>query len=216
MQTRPIRSLAATMILALVCVAPAGCGDDDEPIPPLTAPEDSAVPELEQESGQAPPSEKPSGPAESGSDDPRQTELERGAERTVRRFISALDAGDGTAACALLADGALEALELPEPRGDCASSLSASIGFRDPRGLPVWQSAELTQLRFQRLGREAATAIATVATEFADREQVSIEDDIIYLTRVDGRWLVAKPSSTLFRAVGIADVPPSVLAPPSR
>jgi hypothetical protein len=216
MQTRPIRSLAATMILALVCVAPAGCGDDDEPIPPLTAPEDSASPGLEDESGQAPPSEKPSGPAESGSDDPRQTELERGAERTVRRFISALDAGDGTVACALLAEGALEALELPEPRGDCASSLSASIGFRDPRGLPVWQSAELTQLRFQRLGREAATAIATVATEFADREQVSIEDDIIYLTRVDGRWLVAKPSSTLFRAVGIADVPPSVLAPPSR
>ena len=134
----------------------------------------------------------------------------------MRRFITALDARDGEGACALLAEGTLEALELPEPRGDCASSLTASIGFRDPRGLPVWESAELTQLRFQRLGPEAATAIATVATEFADREQVSIEDDVIYLARIDGRWLVAKPSSTLYRAVGIADVPPSVLAPPSR
>jgi hypothetical protein len=216
MQSRPIRSLAAVMLLALVCLGAAGCGDD-EPIPPLTAPEQSATPEPDGESGQAPPpSEKPSGPAESGLDDPRQTELERGAERTVRQFITALDERDGERVCSLLAEGALEALELPRPGGDCAASLTASIGFRDPRGLPVWESAELTQLRFQRLGGEAATAIATVATEFADREQISIEDDIIYLVRIDGRWLIAKPSSTLYRAVGIADVPPSVLAPPAR
>ena len=41
-----------------------------------------------------------------------------------------------------------------------------------------------------------------------------MEDDIVYLARVGERWLVAKPSATLYRAVGVADVPPSVLAPP--
>ena len=53
------------------------------------------------------------------------------------------------------------------------------------------------------------------ATRFADRGEVSVEDDVVYLVREDGAgWLIAKPSSTLYRAVGIADVPPSVLAPP--
>jgi hypothetical protein len=211
MRPVPIRSFAAALALALTSPTLAGCGDD-EPIPPLTAPEDAATPEPAAD--QPPPIDKPSGPAESGLDDPRQTALERDAERTVRQFIAALDARDGARACSLLAEGVLDTVELPEPGGDCATSLTASIGYRDPRGLPVWDSAELTQVRFQRLDREGATAIATVATRFADREEVSIEDDVIYLARGDGGWLIAKPSSTLYRAVGIADVPPSVLAPP--
>ncbi len=211
MPARPTRSLAAALTLALAGAALAGCGDD-EPIPPLTTPEQGAIPEPD--TGQSPPIDKPSGPAETGGGDPRQTELEQGAERAVRQFIAALDARDGERACALLADGVLDAVELPEPRDDCASALEASIGYRDPRGLPVWDSAELAQLRLQRIDGRSATAIATVATEFADREQVSIEDDVIHLVLIDGRWLIAKPSSTLYRAVGIADVPPSVLAPP--
>lgn len=213
MRDRSIRSVAVAVLVALVPGSLAACGDD-EPIPPLTAPAHEPVPE----SGQAgpPPSapDKPSGPAESGFEDPRQTVLERQAGRAVARFITALDARDGELACSLLAPGALAMLELPEPRGGCSASLEASIGYRDPRGLPVWDSAELTELRFQRLGRTAATAIATIETRFADRDEVSVEDDVIYLTRAGGRWLVAKPSSTLYRAVGIADVPPSVLAPP--
>ena len=59
-----------------------------------------------------------------------------------------------------------------------------------------------------------AKVIATVATSYSDRDEESIEDDIIYLARVGERWLVAKPSATLYRAVGVADVPPSVLSPP--
>ena len=51
-------------------------------------------------------------------------------------------------------------------------------------------------------------------THFADRDEVSVEDDVVYLSRTGDRWLIAKPSSTLYRAVGIADVPPSVLSPP--
>ena len=58
--------------------------------------------------------------------------------------------------------------------------------------------------------------VATVVTQFADRSEASVEDDILYLIRTGDAWLVAKPSSTLYRAVGIADVPPSVLAPPGR
>jgi hypothetical protein len=211
MRPCPTRSAAAALVLALAAAALAGCGDD-EPIPPLTAPADETIPEPPG-AGQPPP-DKPSGPAESGFDDPRQTALDRDAERTVARFIAALDARDGERACSLLAPGALETLALPKPRGDCAASLAASIGYRDPRGLPVWDSAELTQVRFERLGRTSATAVATVVTRFADREEVSIEDDVIYLVRTGGRWRIAKPSSTLYRAVGIADVPPSVLAPP--
>ena len=61
---------------------------------------------------------------------------------------------------------------------------------------------------------DAAKVIATVVTRFSDRPEASIEDDVVYLVRTAGRWLVAKPSSTLYRAVGIADVPPSVLSPP--
>jgi hypothetical protein len=57
--------------------------------------------------------------------------------------------------------------------------------------------------------------VATVVTRFADREEASIEDDVVYLVLDGGAgWLIAKPSSTLYRAVGIADVPPSVLTPP--
>ena len=53
-----------------------------------------------------------------------------------------------------------------------------------------------------------------MVTRFADRDEVSIEDDVVYLVRDAGSWSIAKPSSTLYRAVGIADVPPSVLTPP--
>ena len=62
---------------------------------------------------------------------------------------------------------------------------------------------------------QSARAVATVVISFSDRPQPSIEDDVIYLVPDRGRrWLIAKPSATLYRAVGIADVPPSVLTPP--
>lgn len=209
MWTFALRCVLAGLALAALT----GCGDD-EPIPPLTVPEDAATTEPAPETVTPPPIDKPSGPAESAATDPRRTELERAAERAVRRYVAALDARDGDGVCSLLVEGALDDLELPEPRANCAASLAASIGYRDPRGLPVWDGAELTALRFERLGGRAATAVATVQTRFADRAEISVEDDVIYLTRDGGRWLVAKPSSTLYRAVGIADVPPTVLAPP--
>ncbi|HEX5955805.1 MAG TPA: hypothetical protein VFY37_07710, partial [Solirubrobacterales bacterium] len=156
-----------------------------------------------------------SGPAESGAGDPRVTELEREAERTVRAYVAALDARDGERVCELIAPGALEELELPRPRAGCAAALEASIGYRDPRGLPVWEGAELARVASLELAGDTAKVVATVVTRFADRDEPSIEDDVVYLGRLgDGdRWWVSKPSATLYRAIG-AEVPPSALTPP--
>lgn len=203
----------------LATLALGACGERDEP-------DLAAAPEIEMPATtteQDPPSEgaddgpppgKPGGPAESGDRDPRVTALEAAAGRTVKQFVAALDRRDGDGACALLAPGALAEIELPKPRGGCAASLAASIGYRDPRGLPVWKSAEVSDLRSVEIDGETGRVVTTVVTQFADRSEASVEDDIVYLVRDGDGWLIAKPSSTLYRAVGIADVPPSVLSPP--
>ncbi|MGI8461733.1 MAG: hypothetical protein ACR2OC_08885 [Solirubrobacterales bacterium] len=98
---------------------------------------------------------------------------EREAVAAAREYVTALDRRDGAKACALLITGAIESVELPRNRGGCASSLEQSIGYRDPRGLPVWESAS-----------------------------------------VEAAWLIAKPSTSLYRAVGIAEPPPDVISPP--
>ena len=129
--------------------------------------------------------------------------------------MSAIDDRDGDALCALLVPGAIDEVELPKDRGSCAASLAASIGYRDPRGLPVWKTARVAELRSVEVTGDSAKVIVTTVTRFADRAEVSVEDDVVYLQRSGEDWLIAKPSSTLYRAVGIADVPPSVLSPPA-
>jgi hypothetical protein len=214
-------SLAAVASIALALGA---CGDE-EPIPPLTTPEPEAgseapattAPDDGPSAGEGPvpkpPEDKPSGPAESGAGDPRVTELEREADRTVRAYVAALNARDGERACELIAPGALDELELPRPRPDCAAALEASIGYRDPRGLPVWEGAELARVASLELEGDTAKVVATVVTRFADRDEPSVEDDIVYLIRDNGDWVIAKPSATLYRAIG-AEAPPALLAPP--
>ena len=134
-------------------------------------------------------------------------------ERTVDDYVAALDARNGKRVCELLVPGAIHELKLPKREGSCAASVRASIGYEDPRGLPVWKHARVTRVS-SKVGRNDARAVATVVTEFADRNEPSVEDDVIYLARSGRLWKIAKPSSTLYRAVGIADVPPSVLSPP--
>src|ERR671910_297383 len=63
---------------------------------------------------------------------------EREVARVVRRYIDAIDARDGAAVCASLAPGAIEDFELPRGGAGCAASMRASIGYRDPRGFPVF------------------------------------------------------------------------------
>ena len=210
-------------LLAAIAVAAAGCDHESQaPVSTTTIPIPATSSTSSTTTGAAstttaPPTAEPPGPAETATEDPRVTARERAAERTVRDYVAALDSGDGVAVCALLAPGALASLELPEPRAGCADSLSASIGYRDPRGLPVWDGARVSRVRVVDLSAagDEAKVVATVVTRFADRAEASVEDDIVYLVRQGGRWLVAKPSSTLYRAVGIADVPPSVLSPPN-
>ena len=140
---------------------------------------------------------------------------ERGAAHAVEAYVQALDARDGEAACGLFAAGALEELELPRiTMGGCAGSLEASIGYRDPRGSPVWEGAEIEAIQSTSVDGDSARVVITVVTRFADRAGVSVEDDVVYLVRARGRWLVAKPSATLYRAVGYPDVPPSAISPP--
>jgi hypothetical protein len=211
-----MRRLFATATAVFVLVVGAGC-DEDEPTSPSTV-----TVSLPQTSTTTEPSTVPAptasgepdgtGPAETATEDPRVNALEEAAQRAVRTYIGALNAKDGETLCSLLAPKALDEVELPLRRGSCPASMSASIGYRDPRGLPVWESTEITGLRVEIAG-ESAKAVVGVVSEFADREP-SIEDDIVYLTRNGPRWLLAKPSATLYRAVGIADVPVSVLSPP--
>lgn len=151
--------------------------------------------------------EGPSGPAPSSGP-------ERQAAGTLREYIRALNRGDGERLCAVFEPGALDGFDFPRERGSCAASVAASLGYRDPRGLPVWERSEVTDAIAVEISGTEARVVATVFTLYADVREPSIEDDIVYMREADGAWLIVKPSATLYRAVGIADVPPSVIAPP--
>ena len=216
--------LTFTLCAALAGAALAACGSEESPAPttvtvsttPPATTTGTAADGAAAGQGEVSPqtATKPQGPAESGEADPRVTAAERAAGATVRAYVHALDDRDGRRVCALLAPGALAEVRLPVARADACAALGASIGYRDPRGLPVWQHAEVTRIRSVELQGSQAQVVATTLTTFADRDERSVEDDVVYLVRSGEAWLVAKPSSTLYRSVGIADVPPSVLAPP--
>jgi hypothetical protein len=212
-----IAVLAAAIGLAATVAA---CGEESESEP--AAPEveatrpvdaDGAKPAENGSRPQKPPNAPGSGPAETPEGDPRLTALEREALRTARDYVAALDARDGAHVCSLLTPGALAGVELPRDRGGCAESLDASIGYRDPRGLPVFESAR-TRGGEVELRDGTAQVVLTAVTQFADREQPSIEDDVIHLALNGERWSIVQPSSTLYRAIG-AEVPLSAIQPPS-
>jgi hypothetical protein len=202
-----------------IAVGVAACGDDDDdggatsPTLPQTT-ETTTAPPADEPADDEPAAEDGEPAPEEVDEGPRLSPDERAAARAMRDYVRALDDRDGDAVCALLAPGAIDEVELPEKRGSCAASLEASIGYRDPRGLPVWETARAAELPSIEVSGDAAKVVVTTVTEFADREEPSIEDDVVYLVRSGSGWLIAKPSSTLYRAVGIAEVPPSVLAPP--
>jgi hypothetical protein len=133
----------------------------------------------------------------------------------VSEYVGALDRHEAARLCALFAPGALQLDELPRPRGSCDASLAASIGVRPRRGGPAWRTTKLHELEAKTLGDDRARATATVTHRFSDRNYVSVEDDVIYLERVGGRWLLAKPSGTFYRAVGYPEPPLRSLTPPA-
>jgi hypothetical protein len=132
----------------------------------------------------------------------------------VREYTSALNRHDAARVCALLAPGALDPDELPKRRGGCRPSLRASIGTEPRGGGPAWRRTSLGELSMQALGDDRARVTATVTSRFSDRNYVSVEDDVIYLERAGGSWLLAKPSGTLYRAVGYPEPPLRALTPP--
>jgi hypothetical protein len=199
-----------TLLLALAFVA-GGAGvwvlasddEDESRVPATSRAETISTTRPGQETGAPPVEEQAPDPA---------ARAEREVRRAVRDYVGAIDERDGAALCELVAT--LRELELPVEKGGCAASVSASIGYRDPRGIPVFERAALAGDADVELSGNEARATATVVTEFADRAEPSVEDDVIYLERRGGGWAIAKPSSTIYRAIGTPDIPPDVLAPP--
>jgi hypothetical protein len=103
----------------------------------------------------------------------------------------------------------------PSTVQSCRSSLRAAIGTPPRGGAPAWRKTTLVEVKPEDLGEARARLSATVTHHFSDRKYVSVEDDVIYLERVGGRWLLAKPSGTLYRAVGYPQPPLTALSPPA-
>src|SRR5436190_5613213 len=133
----------------------------------------------------------------------------------VGDYIEALDRHDAARVCALLEPGALDLSELPKRRGGCRPSLRASIGIPPRGGGPAWRRTALVEVKTEDLGNDRARVSATVTHHFSDRKYVSVEDDDIYLERVGGRWMIAKASGTLYRAVGYESPPLGAFRPPA-
>ena len=129
----------------------------------------------------------------------------------MRAYVAALDARDGERVCELIAPGALDELELPRPRAGCGPRSRRRSATATRAACPSGRalSSRVTSVE---LDGDTAKVVATVVTRFADRDEPSIEDDIVYLTSNNGDWVIAKPSATLYRAIG-AEAPPAVLAP---
>jgi hypothetical protein len=140
--------------------------------------------------------------------------IQRRVARVARAYVAALDARDGARVCRLFAPEALSGVSFPRDRETCAATLSASIGYRDPRGFPVFAGARVARVAGVTIDGPQARVTATTVTRFADNREPSVEDDLIYLRRAAAGWLIAKPSATLFRAIGVGNIPPQVLAPP--
>ncbi len=134
---------------------------------------------------------------------------------TVADYIRALDRHDAARACAVFAPGALDLSLLPKRRGSCVPSMRASIGTAPRGGAPAWRKTTLVDAKPEDLGNGRARVSATVTHHFSDRKYVSVEDDVIYLEKSGGRWVLAKPSATLYRAVGYDSPPLVAFTPPS-
>lgn len=152
--------------------------------------------------------EGPSGPAPT-------TDPETQASNAVTGFLRDLDRHNGGAVCRAFAPGALDAIRFPQPGADCVRSVERSLGYRDPRGLPVWESSEPTGDISAQIVGDQARVTATVVTDYEDQRDPSVEDDVLYLRRSGNRWLLLKPSATFYRAIGIGDVPLEAFKPPA-
>ena len=161
-----------------------------------------------------PPESDPQGLEPGPSGPPPQPGNEQDAADAARAYIQVLDLRSGGATCRSFAPGSLDSLDFPVRRGTCAATVEASLGFRHKGGLPVWRSSQMTNAVSAAVDGQTARVVATIFTRYAGVREPSIEDDMIYLVQSEGRWRIAKPSATIHRAIGNADVPLTVLTPP--
>jgi hypothetical protein len=157
---------------------------------------------------------------EASAEGPSSTGELEGADRSaataaLRDYIGALDRHDAARVCALIAPHAVDLGDLPQRREGCRASVRASIGTRPRGGGPAWRRTQLVEVKPEALGDDRARITATVTHRFSDRKYVSVEDDVIYLEKIAGSWLLAKPSATFYRAVGYAQPPLRAFAPPA-
>jgi hypothetical protein len=217
--------LTAAMIVAIALVLSA-CGSDgdgsgDSTSPAVDTGPSSLAPaatEIEDEhesvdggaAGEASPEAPATGPATGELSE----EDEEAVGEVVRLYVDALDRHDAPLVCGLFEPGALPLQELPVRRGGCASSLAASIGHRSPGGTPAWKRTTIVAITAVSVEGGGARVTATVTHRFADRNYTSVEDDVIYLRPGGERWLLAKPSGTLYRAIGYPEPPLRAFEPP--
>ncbi len=231
------RALSATglLVTAAIALGVSACGGSDQaPITTeasTTGSSTSATPTTPHQGAQPGPKPEPNGPghkestrersrhhpvkaAVSATKPARLDSAQRRAAAVVRDYVGALNSRNGGRVCALFVPGALHEVKFPRDRGDCASSLGSSIGYRDPRGFPVYRGSHVARIASVKIDGADARVVATVVTDFAGNREPSIEDDVVYLHQDGGRWLIVKPSAALYRAIGVGDIPPTVLAPP--
>jgi len=146
---------------------------------------------------EASPGQAPRGPTASGE---LPASEQSAVSAVVGDYIRALDRHDAAHVCALIAT--------------CKGSLPGTIGTKPENGGPAWRRSTLASVKVERLTDDRARVSATVVHHFSDRRYVSVEDDVIYLERSGGRWLLAKPSGIFYRAVGYAQPPLSAFEPP--
>ena len=216
---------------ACVCLIAAGCGSDSKTsstVAPATPTEAGtttvagktaklpagAVGPVHPDEGPGAEQASPEAPAEGPKTGSLSGIDEEAVAQSVRFYIDALDRHDAAEVCSLLAPGALQLRQLPVRRGGCEGSVRASIGHRPPDGAPAWRTTEIYAIKAVSVEGVGARVTATVTHHFSDRKYVSVEDDVIYLKKVGGRWVLAKPSGTFYRAVGYAQPPLSAFEPP--
>jgi hypothetical protein len=223
-----MRAGRLSMAVVLLALGAAACGGDGEGDEATTAPVvDTGPATLPPEAteththDQEHEEEGPAGEAspEAPATGPETGELGEGEEEavtgTVRRYIDAVNRHDARLVCDQFEPGALPLSELPVRRGGCARSLAASIGHRPRGGTPAWKRTRIAEIRAVSVEGVGARVTASVVHRFADRNYTSVEDDVIYLRPAGDRWLLAKPSATLYRAVGYPEPPLRAFEPPA-
>jgi hypothetical protein len=146
--------------------------------------------------------------------DPATVDVRRKLTDEFMAYVAAINRRDGAALCRHFAPGALHGVSLPVNKGNCAASISASIGHT-LAGHPRWRRSSVSRVRTALAGSASGRVTFTVFHRYTAGEEVSKEEDVVFFVRAAGRWVLAKPSVTFYRAIGAADVPPSVLSPPA-